>query len=164
MKFIYFLALAVAVAIVFGSCTNEKNQLKEKSIEEIRTTEFDNASIIRNPVSANEPLDTVNVAKFKFEEPVFNFGTVNEGDIVRHTYQFENTGKVPLVISDARSTCGCTIPKFPKDPIGPGGAGQIKVEFRTKGRINNQSKKITIIANTYPKDTKLILKGKVTPQ
>ena len=55
-----------------------------------------------------------------FEEVAYNFGTVKEGDIVNHTFDFVNTGNVPLLITNAKSTCGCTVPDWPKEAIAPG--------------------------------------------
>lgn len=139
-----------------------KNQANEDGIVEIRPDDI--SSIIRNPVSANKPTDTINVAKMYFEEMVYDFGTVNEGDMVKHTFEFTNTGKVALVISNAKSTCGCTVPTYPKHPITPGAKGKIEVEFNTAQKPNYQEKPISITANTYPGTTVLKLKGKVNPK
>ena len=137
---------------------------KEKSVEEITSAEkLSNASIIRNPVSADVPEDTINIAKFAFEETLHNFGEVDEGAVVTHVYKFSNAGKVPMVITDARSTCGCTIPEWPKEPIEPGQSGQIEVRFNTKGKRNNQRKPIYITANTYPAKNEVYLEGYVKP-
>lgn len=153
--------LVLFSVIGFFACQNS-TQKPEKSIDEIKS-EGPISNIIRNPVSANEPTDTINVAKMDFEAPEFNFGEVNEGDKVNHVYKFTNTGKVPLLISNARSTCGCTVPQWPKEPIPPGGNGEIAVEFNTKNKKNKQSKPVTITANTYPSQTKVFLKGFVKP-
>lgn len=151
--FIFFTALLF-------SCQGENTQTSEKSVDEIKA-EGKISSIIRNPVTANEPTDTVNVAKMVFEETSYNFGEIEEGEIVNHTYKFTNTGTVPLLISNARSTCGCTVPVWPKDPVAPGESGELKVEFNSKGKKNTQKKPVTITANTYPSSTKVFLEGYV---
>ncbi|MEN0048535.1 MAG: DUF1573 domain-containing protein [Bacteroidota bacterium] len=144
--------------IIFSACEPEKSS--EKSIEEIRSSDLvSNSAIIRNPVSANEVTDTVNVAKMTFEETIYEFGEVDAGAIVTHTFNFTNTGKVPLIISDARSTCGCTVPDWPEELIYPGEKGAIKVKFNTKNMLRSQKKPVTIIANTYPSETKVYLSG-----
>ncbi len=159
------LILAALMAVVFAACQNGVEQTPEKSIDEIKSEgRISNADIIRNPVTANEPTDTVNVAKIEFAQETFNFGEVNEGDLVKHTFTFTNTGKQPLLISNARSTCGCTIPQWPKEPIAPGEQGEIRVEFNTKNKKNKQSKPVTITANTYPATTKVYLNGFVKPK
>lgn len=117
------------------------------------------SEIIRTPVEADGTIDTFNVAKIVFEEEIYDFGEVREGEIVTHTFKFKNTGRQPLIITDARSSCGCTVPHWPKEPIPPGGEGQIVVEFNTAGRKNRQSKPITITANTFPSTTRIYLRG-----
>lgn len=135
----------------------------EKSLEEIKQKgPISNADLIRNPVSADE-IDTVNVAKISFEEKEYDFGTITEGKIIEHTFNFTNTGKAPLIISNARSTCGCTIPKWPKKPVAPGEQGEIRVRFDSKGKKSAQNKPVIITANTYPNTSKVFLKGVVTP-
>ncbi len=122
---------------------------------------FTNSDAIRMPVSANEPLDTTLVAKMDFEETVYDFGSILEGRPVTHTFKFTNTGVVPLVISDAKATCGCTVPSYPEHPIPPGQDGEIKVVFNTAGKTLEQSKPVSIIANTFPSRTLLTVKGYV---
>ncbi len=161
-----YIGILILGTILFLSCTDEgkeKPNNSKKVVQEIKAG--DNIrDIIRNPVDADQSVDTVNVAKIIFEEKRFNFGTVNEGDIVRHTYKFTNEGKVPLVITKAKSTCGCTVPEWPEDPIPPGEGGEIKVRFDTKNKTERQGKPITIFANTYPNETTLQLQGFVTPK
>lgn len=99
-----------------------------------------------------------------FAETEFDFGTVDAGEIVSHEFEFTNTGSEPLIISNAKGSCGCTVPKWPKDPIAPGASGKIMVEFNSKGKKNKQNKKVTITANTEPAQTFLYVKGDVTPE
>ncbi len=98
-----------------------------------------------------------------FKETTFDYGKVKDGDVVKHAYKFTNSGKEPLIISDAKGSCGCTVPTWPKDPIAPGGTGEIMVEFSSKGKLGPQSKKVTLTANTNPAQTFLTIKGEVTP-
>jgi hypothetical protein len=101
----------------------------------------------------------------KFDEEVYDWGTVNDGDKVTHVFKFKNTGKEPLIISNAKGSCGCTVPEWPKDAIAPGKSGEIKVVFDSKGKGapggKEDSKRVTITANTDPADTYLTIKGKV---
>ena len=139
-------------------------QDKNQSDDEVRGIPTHSLSdFVQNPVSA-AGIDTVNVAKMVFEESTFNFGTVDEGAIVEHDFEFTNTGKMPLIISNANSTCGCTIPEWPKEPIEPGSSGKISVRFNTNGKILHQTKPVSIFANTYPNETKVYLRGKVKPK
>lgn len=158
-KIILLLVLCAGMA-----CQNQPRVNSEKSVEEITNADaISNSDIVRNPISAQKPQDTVNIAKLTFAEEIFDFGEVKEGAIVKHTYHFTNTGKMPLIISNARSTCGCTVPSWPEEPIPAGAAGKIEVEFNTKGKTEQQSKPITITANTYPASSRVFLKGYVKP-
>ncbi|MFN0215960.1 MAG: DUF1573 domain-containing protein [Saprospiraceae bacterium] len=97
----------------------------------------------------------------QYEQPVFDFGTIDEGEIVKHNYKFKNTGGEPLVIHNCKGSCGCTVPTWPKEPIPAGGTGEIKVEFNSKGKPGQQSKRVTITANTNPTETFIEIKGEV---
>jgi len=96
-----------------------------------------------------------------FETSEFDFGTINEGDIVEHTFKFTNTGNFPLIISKATATCGCTVPEWPKTPIAAGSTGVIRVKFDSKNKKNLQTKYVSINANTKPEVTRLKITGNV---
>jgi hypothetical protein len=103
-------------------------------------------------------------ASISFESTEYNFGTVNEGDIVETTFKLTNSGQTDLVITDAKVTCGCTVPVWPKKPIKPGQSEDVKVKFNTNGKQNRQQKNITLITNTATGREILTLKGMVTPK
>ena len=139
---------------------NSDSADQERAVQEIQS-EGKISSIIRSPITANGLKDTVNVAKMTFDEITYEFGEVLEGEIVEHTFKFKNTGKVPLLITEAHSTCGCTVPRWPKEPIEPGQDGEIKVTFNTLNKTASQEKPVIITANTYPSITQVFLKGYV---
>lgn len=102
-------------------------------------------------------------AKIEFKEETINYGEVEKGkdDGIR-VFEFTNTGNEPLNIINAKSSCGCTVPEWPKEPIAPGGKGQIKVQYNMNpGPI---SKTITIETNAVNKPNGMIplrIKGTV---
>ena len=98
-----------------------------------------------------------------FDATTFDFGTVNEGEMVSHTYKFTNTGSETLVLSDAKGSCGCTVPKWPREPIAPGASADITVEFNSKNKKGKRNQKVTITANTNPPQSFIYLTGEVTP-
>ncbi len=98
----------------------------------------------------------------QFEQTEHDFGVINEGQKVSYTYKLKNTGEVPLIIQDAKPSCGCTAPDWTKTPIPPGGEGFVKAEFDSNGKPNAQNKTITVTANTWPKTTRLSFKAMVT--
>lgn len=144
------------------ACANEE-QPTGRQFEEIPAQAAATADIIRNPITADAPTDTVNIARLTFEETTFDFGLIEPAAQVEHTYNFVNTGRAPLLISDARSTCGCTVPDWPRQPINPGESGSIRVRFDATDRVGRQHKPIVITANTYPATTELYLTGEVMP-
>ena len=83
----------------------------------------------------------------KFEEPTYDFGDINQGDKVEHTFAFENTGNEPLLITDVRVTCGCTATEWPREAVIPGGKSNITVQFNSAGKKGIQKKVVTIISN-----------------
>ncbi len=120
------------------------------------------ASMIRNPVDVDtQEVDTSKTARLAFEDVVFEFGEVEAGSVVKHEFPFTNTGSVPLLITKARSTCGCTVPSYPEAPVAPGDSGVISVAFDTKNKYGRQRKPVTIIANTYPATTTIYVDGNV---
>ena len=98
----------------------------------------------------------------KFDETSYDWGTIPEGDKMTHVFKFKNTGTNDMIISDAHGSCGCTVPEWPKEPIKPGKMSQIKVIFDSKGKAGDQTKSVTITANTEPTNMVLMIKGKVT--
>ncbi|MEM0940583.1 MAG: DUF1573 domain-containing protein [Bacteroidota bacterium] len=101
---------------------------------------------------------------FQFEEDLHDFGTIKDGDIVEHIFKFTNTGEAPLIISDAKATCGCTIPEKPTEPIPVGGEGEIKVRFNSKNKPGIQNKTVTLTANTWPTTHRLRIKANVVKE
>lgn len=97
----------------------------------------------------------------KFEKEIYDFGKIKDGDKVSYSYAFENTGKSPLIITDAVASCGCTIPSWPNKPINPGEKSAIKVIFNSAGKSGLIDKQITITANTAPAQTLVHLIGEV---
>lgn len=89
-----------------------------------------------------------NPAEMTFVDSTFDFGTIKEGDKVKHDFIFTNTGKNDLLIVKGYGSCGCTVPKFPKEPIKPGESNVISVQFNSTGKKDKQKKKIVLEANT----------------
>jgi hypothetical protein len=103
-------------------------------------------------------------AKIDFSKETHDYGTVKFGADGSCTFEFKNTGNAPLIISNAKGSCGCTVPSWPKEPIAPGAKGSIKVQYDTKrpGPIN---KSVTITSNAVngADGTIIRIKGNVLP-
>ncbi len=151
------LATLILLCLLLGACAEDGEAATAHGLE--ATT--GNADLIRNPVAAPVPEDTNRVARMEFDHSEYAFGTVRAGALVDHQFTFTNTGAVPLLITDARSTCGCTVPSYPKEPVAPGEQGVVSVRFNTAHKTGRQRKPITLTANTYPSMTTLYVDGHV---
>lgn len=97
-----------------------------------------------------------------FTKSEYDFGDINQGDKVSYTFDFKNTGNAPLIISNARASCGCTVPQWPKEPVAPGATSKIDVVFNSAGKRGRQTKSITITTNITEKpQQQVFLKGMV---
>ena len=104
-----------------------------------------------------------NGAKIDFAKETHDYETLKYGADGTCTFEFKNTGNEPLIISNAKGSCGCTVPVWPKEPIAPGAKGVITVKYDTKrpGAIN---KMVTITSNAVNEPNQIIrIKGNVLP-
>ena len=99
-------------------------------------------------------------AAFKFESEVLDYGTIENASDGNRTFKFKNIGTEPLIISNAKGSCGCTTPEWPKEPIAPGASAEIKVHYDTK-RTGNFTKTVTLTSNAVEATKVLTIKGKV---
>ena len=99
-----------------------------------------------------------------FDKVQHDFGRVNEADgPVSHNFTFKNTGTAPLVIQNVLTTCGCTTPEWTRQPIRPGEAGFITVEYDVKGRPGAIDKSIAVHSNGSSTAINLRIIGEVNP-
>jgi len=117
--------------------------------------------VVTNDASAEGEIDPTMAPAFKFESETHDFGEITQGESVEYSFTFTNTGRTALVISSAKGSCGCTVPEYSSDPVGPGETGKIDVVFNSKGKTGGQNKKVTLIANTVPNQAVLTITGNV---
>jgi len=86
-------------------------------------------------------------AVIQFDAEEFNFGKVNQGEIVRHTFKFKNTGDTDLTLTDVKTSCGCTASQWKKSATKSGESGEIEVSFNSAGKMGPQKKSITVTSN-----------------
>jgi hypothetical protein len=93
-----------------------------------------------------------------WEKTKHDFGDVTQGDKVEYTFKFTNTGSTPLIITNVEVSCGCTTPKgWPRDPIKPGGRGEILVSFNSHTKYGMQNKVITVVSNATNADARQLV-------
>ncbi|MBC8045958.1 MAG: DUF1573 domain-containing protein [Fimbriimonadaceae bacterium] len=147
-KVLIFIVCLTSLNILSVSC---KSSAKEDDVS---------TDIIKNPATADSSnIDKGNLPAMTFQYDSHDFGEIIQDEIVTHNFQFTNTGKSDLLISNARASCGCTVPEYPKEPVKPGKTGIIKVTFDSKNKKDAFNKTVTITANTYPNENKLQIKG-----
>lgn len=97
-----------------------------------------------------------------WDKSTHDFGTMAQGDVLEHTFKFTNTGNEPLVITNVQVSCGCTTPKgWPRDPVMPGGSGELTVAFNSTGKMGAQTKPVIIVSNAV-NDAKVVFTAVVT--
>ena len=101
------------------------------------------------------------VAEITFESLEHDYGNIYKGDNGECEFVFKNTGKAPLQITNARASCGCTVPSWPKDPIAPGKKSIIKVKYDTN-RLGTINKSITVTSNAVNNSVVLHIKGNIS--
>ena len=98
-----------------------------------------------------------------FDSEKYDFGKVKKGTVVTHTFIVMNNGDQPLIISKVVPSCGCTVASFTKEPIKPGGRGEITVKFNSKGRpIGQNLKTFSVFSNAKNAPHTIYIKGDLT--
>lgn len=128
-----FLMLAALGTLFFTSCKDDaSSKVKAENVE----------------TAAERDAQVAAFAELTFEEEEFDFGNIEKGAEQEHIFKFTNTGDGPLVITNATSTCGCTVPTYPKnETIAPGESGEMVVKFNGAGQ-GQVTKTVTVTANT----------------
>ena len=117
-------------------------------------------------VAQSEEKKTTNGPEITFEETVFDYGEIMLNSDGTHEFEFTNTGNEPLILSRPRSSCGCTVPTWPRQPILPGDKEKIKVTYNTS-KVGAFNKTVTILSNAKNASSLVLrIKGKVvaTPE
>jgi len=160
--------LLIVVAALATSC-RDKDAEKKIAALEARLNELEgkkpNQSLSQVPQAAQPEVKPEGpLPVIEFETTDHDFGTITEGEKVTYMYKFKNTGEAPLIIQEAKGSCGCTASDWTKAPIPVGGEGFVKAEFDSSGKPNVQNKTVTVTANTWPKQTVLKFKAMVLPK
>ncbi|MFT6865908.1 MAG: hypothetical protein ACJA08_000734 [Cyclobacteriaceae bacterium] len=162
-KTIYLVMLVTLSSVLFSCGDSKKEKELQNRIAELEQQQVAKKTPVTNSTAAEPEVKPEGpLPLFQFPEENHDFGAIKEGDIVEKTFTFKNIGQSPLIISSAKASCGCTVPEWPKEPIGIGEEGKITVKFNSKGKPGIQNKTVTITANTYPSVSKLTIKANVT--
>ncbi|MGL1885099.1 MAG: DUF1573 domain-containing protein [Reichenbachiella sp.] len=103
-------------------------------------------------------------AHITFAVAAYDFGDITQGDKVSYTFEFTNDGDTPLIISNVLTTCGCTAPSWPREPIAPGTSNKIDVTFNSTGKIGHQNKVITVQSNASNNPERIKIVTNILPK
>ena len=117
--------------------------------------------MVNIPASAEGGVNKNNLPEMKFEEEIFDFGTITQGEKVTHDFKFNNTGKSNLIISNAYGSCGCTVPEVPKKPIPAGEGNIIRVTFDSDGKSGIVTKEVSLLTNCMPNKQIIKIKANI---
>jgi len=110
--------------------------------------------------AAPAAVDNPNAPEILFEKTVHDYGTVPFNGDGKCEFKFTNTGKEPLILTNVKSSCGCTVPQWPRQPILPGQSDVIKVEYKTN-RVGKINKTVTVTCNAKTPNVVLRIEGQV---
>jgi hypothetical protein len=157
------LCLTITMATVSAQETTKPATGRVKSVPASQSSTMPVAQTLGAPppaAPAPTPVDA-NAGKFKFKEETHDYGEVPEGPLAEYDFEFKNVGKKPIIISEAHGSCGCTVPKWPTDPILPKHKGVIHVSYNTNGRVGQINKDVYITSNAQQSLMKLHITGNV---
>lgn len=148
-------------SIIIFSLSIACGDKSDQGVEAIST------DLVNNPATASDEADDgeEKLPEIEFNEDAIEFGEISQGEKVKQRFRFKNVGNANLIISDAKGSCGCTVPLWPKQPIRPGQEGEIEVVFNSENKSGFVNNTVTLVMNTVPNTKVIALKGTVlTPE
>jgi hypothetical protein len=124
---------------------------------------FATFSIFAQDAAQQQPADNPNAPEISFDKTVHDYGTIVQGSDGTCEFKFTNIGKEPLILSRPQSSCGCTVPTWPQEPVLPGKSDVIKVTYNTNN-VGGINKTVTVTSNAKTSRVVLQIKGTVTPK
>ncbi|MEZ4756754.1 MAG: DUF1573 domain-containing protein [Flavobacteriales bacterium] len=154
--------IAVAlVALAVQQFSGDKGGSSASAVAASSPAAASNTSTFDPMAKPAEAVDNTPKTTITFAEYDHDFGNIKQDTENKKIFTFTNTGSEPLLIEAANGSCGCTVPNYPKNPIPPGGTGEIEVVYKPGKQENAQNKTVTVVANTEPKETLLRIKANV---
>ncbi|MDD3876891.1 MAG: DUF1573 domain-containing protein [Bacteroidales bacterium] len=117
--------------------------------------------VMAQNTTEQQPVDNPNAPVITFESETYDYGRVPLNSDGSCEFKFRNTGKEPLILTNVRASCGCTVPSWPQEPIAPGESGVISVRYTTMNRVHTINKNITVQSNASNPTIMLRLTGEV---
>lgn len=159
--------LTVLTLSVFTIALIEVSGVSEKNLRnKLGMADTKSAPRFTNDVKRNreEKMSLMPRTTMSVNDSLFDFGTITDGDVVQHTYLVKNEGDKPLFIANVQTSCGCTAPQFPDEPILPGAVGSVVLEFSSAGKEGHVVKKALIVANADNAPFPIAFEAQVNPK
>ncbi len=152
--------LGLCAGILIGGCQNSRSAQDSSQIPSSEEA----GSSVRAPLTSlsSSRKDTLPLTNVEFDQYVVDFGTLTSGEEFTYTFHFRNTGEAPLVIQEVRTSCGCTVPVWPRKPILPGETGELTVVYNSTGHQGHIVRKVLVYANVPNSPIVLQLRGNVS--
>jgi Protein of unknown function (DUF1573) len=158
-----FLFLLAATLLTSACNTDKTTEVGAEGMNAAATEAAANPTVDNPNVTTETEVPNPNAPVMSFAQADHDFGDIKPGSVVKHTFEFTNTGKTPLLIENATASCGCTTPNWTKEPIAPGAKGTIDVQFDSHGKSGIQNKQVSVRANTTPSITTISIKTNILP-
>jgi Protein of unknown function (DUF1573) len=147
--------LAIAILVLCAACGNTTTTKNPKEI---------NVDLVNNPRTAQEGVTETlsDLGTLSFADTLHDFGKIKEGTIVSYDFEYTNTGKRAVIISEARASCGCTVPDYSQEPIAVGEKGVLKVKFNSTHKEGENEKTVLVTNNGNPGYIRLTILASVS--
>lgn len=162
------IVVALLVSAVFVSCSEDNSEKKGGGLAADPSYNKEEGKLNKERNPFVKEADKPNVKKIAgptadmtFPVASHDFGDIKQNEKHTHIFKFKNNSEHPLLIESAKGSCGCTVPKYPKEPIAPGAEGEIEVVFSSGKKKGKQNKSVTIVANTNPVQTKIAIEAMI---
>jgi hypothetical protein len=158
----------IAVCLVYGTFFKTKRSSKRSLQSTIQSTPpnqqqspLNDLSVSIDPNKEQGQNHNYGTTTISWDKETHDFGVVKQHTTNTYKFSFTNSGNQPLVISDAQGSCGCTVPEYPKEPVMPGEAAEITVNYSPGTQMGPQQKTVTLTTNTQPNQHMLVIKANV---
>lgn len=148
MKKVNILAVSLVIGLMVSCKDSQESKITDADLQALE---------VQKALAGKLP-------KIELDKLEHDFGLIKDGDVVETEFMVKNIGEGDLIIADAKGSCGCTVPIWPKEPIAPGQSAPIKVSFDSNGKVGQQSKTVTLTTNTEMGQETFTIKANVQPK
>ena len=153
--------ILLLTAILFGFVISAQDEVKKaEPVVDVEQVKKEEPVVTTQEVQKPEVEESLDGPKMSFESKVVDYGKIEHNADGNREFVFTNSGTEPLIIKNAKGSCGCTVPTWPREPIAPGDTAEIGVKYATN-RVGRFTKTITLTTNADKKPTILTIKGEV---